>query len=172
MAIGISSPPFEKYDLLYFTILTNDDNCCKIVISLCEFEHLHQLLLIFGLIIHIDASRVDFNFTCSIAVVKFLDQQTLEVDPINWPLSVTPSVRPSFPVMIFGHFSQTALRIYPIFCMSVEYNRVYRWSQMLFLKIFLIPDDRGFSVETRRFLIFLAFSQRRLKWSSKYFAWL
>ena len=65
----------------------------------------------------------------------------------GWSYKLTPvcpsvilSVRQSIRVMIFGLFSKTALRIFLILCMSVEGNRVHRFSQMFFLKKLLIPN--------------------------------
>ena len=51
-------------------------------------------------------------------------------------------------VFVFYFFtlnSKTALRIFPICCMSVEDNRVHGLSEIVFLKQFLIPDYRGLS---------------------------
>ena len=42
-----------------------------------------------------------------------------------------------------GLFSKTALKIFLIFCFSVEDNMAYYLSQMVFLKKVLIPDYRG-----------------------------
>ena len=47
----------------------------------------------------------------------------------------------------FGLFFKTAPRIFLLFCISVEDNKAHRWSQMLFLKIFIMPDYRGLILE-------------------------
>ena len=58
----------------------------------------------------------------------------------------------------FGLFSQTALKIFLNFCMSVVENRAHRFSQMFFLKKFSIIDYKGLSVQKGVFLTFLTFS--------------
>ena len=63
----------------------------------------------------------------------------------GWSYKLTPVCRTSIRVMIFGLFSKTALRIFPIFFMTVEDNRTNLLSQMVFLKRFLILDYRGLS---------------------------
>ena len=68
--------------------------------------------------------------------------------------SFRPSFRPSISMMFFGLFSNTALRIFPIFCMSVEDNRSHWLSKIVSLKKFLIPDYRGLSVQKRCFSYF------------------
>ena len=47
--------------------------------------------------------------------------------------------------MLFFYFFglKTALRVFPIFCISVEDNRAHGFSKIVFLKKFLIPDYRG-----------------------------
>ena len=55
-------------------------------------------------------------------------------------LSVPHSVITSVRMMFFGLLSKTTLRIFPIFCMSVEDDRVHYLSKMVFLKKFLILD--------------------------------
>ena len=63
--------------------------------------------------------RLHFVLLFWLSLCQFLDPPTLEVGPINWPLSVRPfvchSVIPLVPVMILGLSSKTALRIFPIF---------------------------------------------------------
>ena len=53
----------------------------------------------------------------------------------------------------FGLYFKTALRIFPIFCMSVEDNRAHCLSKIVFLKKFLIRDYRGLSVKIGVFLL-------------------
>ena len=49
-----------------------------------------------------------------------------------------------------------ALRIFPIFCMSVEDNRAHCLSKIVFLKKFLIPNYRGLSVKKGGVFYFFA----------------
>ena len=58
--------------------------------------------------------------------------------------------------MLFSPVSKMAKDL-PNFCMSVEENTAYLLSQMVFLKNFLIPDDRGLSVLKKFFLPFAPF---------------
>ena len=46
----------------------------------------------------------------------------------------------------FGLYSKTALRIFPILCISVEDNRAHCLSKIVFQKRFLITDYRGLGV--------------------------
>ena len=56
----------------------------------------------------------------------------------------------------FGLYSKTALRIFPIFCMSVEDNRAHCLSKIVFLNKFIILDYRGLIVQKRCFFYFFA----------------
>ena len=51
----------------------------------------------------------------------------------------------------FFVFCKTTLRIFLIFCMSVD--RAYCLSQIICLNKFLIPNDRGLSVQQRWFFL-------------------
>ena len=58
-------------------------------------------------------------------------------------------------------FSKTAPRIFLTFCMSVEDNRAHRWSKIVFLNKFLIPDYKGVSVVLKKvFFHFLDLSSK------------
>ena len=104
----------------------------------------------------------------------FLDQMTFEVayklTPVRQSVrhsDVHHSVRHSVcPCDDFGLF-KTALRIYPIFCMSVEDNRAHCLSQMFFLKKYQIIGDQVLcqtkvTVQNKCFLTFLSFSPQWL----------
>ena len=76
---------------------------------------------------------VEDNRTHCLSKMFFLEKNLITVDRV---LSIQK--RCVF-FYFFGLFFKTALWIFLIFCISVEDNRA-RWSQMVFLKIFLIPD--------------------------------
>ena len=64
--------------------------------------------------------------------------------------------RPSVPLCdVFRPLLQTALRIFPMFDMSVEDNRAHCLSKSVFQKKFLIQDYRGLSVQKRWFFLLL-----------------
>ena len=52
-------------------------------------------------------------------------------------------------VMSLDLYSKTALRNFPIFCISAEGNRFHCLSKIVFLKKFLISDYMGLSVQKR-----------------------
>ena len=62
----------------------------------------------------------------------------------------------------FALYSKTTLRIFPIFCMSVEDNRVHCLSKIVFLKKFLILDYRGLD-DQKSFFYFVAFTPNSFK---------
>ena len=65
-----------------------------------------------------------------------------------------------FPKRMFFYFfaihSKMALRIFAIFCMSVEDFKVHFLSKISFLKKFLIPDYSGWSFQKGFFFYFFA----------------
>ena len=65
-------------------------------------------------------------------------------------------VGPLVHVMFLGLYSETALRIFLIFCMKVEDKRAHCLSKIAFLKRILISDYRGLSVQNRWFFYFFA----------------
>ena len=54
----------------------------------------------------------------------------------------------------FALYSKTALRIFIIFCISVEDCRAHSLNKIVFLKKIIIPDYRGSSVQKGVFLLF------------------
>ena len=100
-------------------------------------------------IIHIRCSDISNLFLQTFNVIIGL------TDFSGWSYDLTPVRQQVWCYLAFS--PKWLIRIFLIFCSSIEDNRAHRLSQIAFLEKFLILDYRGLSVQKRCFFYFFAF---------------